>query len=189
MFKIVNGGTYPTRGSKYSAYVDVYANEDVVVGAGETKVVNLGIQIDLDFIKGLSIEDTEINMESFFDSYPEYTREFDELKHIEFMSTHYLQLALRSSLGKKGLILPNGIGIIDLDYSGSIGMIIHNPLKLLTESANGCTLVYPEVHKQSKYYIKKGDRIGQITLLEHKSNLFNIGSDVVRFGGFGSTGE
>lgn len=39
MFKTVLDGKLPTRGSKYSACVDLYAREDVVIGAGETKLI------------------------------------------------------------------------------------------------------------------------------------------------------
>ena len=46
MFKQINGGKLPQRAKKYSASFDVYANEDVVIGAGETKLVGLGIAID-----------------------------------------------------------------------------------------------------------------------------------------------
>ena len=61
-----------------------------------------------------------------------------------------------------------------------IKMIIHNPL---TDN-NG------DMHKiWNNYEINKGDRIGQITLLEHKSYLFGISSEEERDGGFGSTGE
>lgn len=43
MFKSINGGQLPQRATKYSAGFDVFANEDVVIGAGETKVIGLGI--------------------------------------------------------------------------------------------------------------------------------------------------
>ena len=42
---------------------------------------------------------------------------------------------------------------------------------------------------KNTFTINKGQRIAQITLLEHKSELFCINSDVVRDGGFGSTGS
>ena len=38
MLKVINGGFEPTRATKYSAMVDLYANADVVIGAGETKI-------------------------------------------------------------------------------------------------------------------------------------------------------
>jgi len=40
MFKVVNKGKMPTRATKYSAAVDLYANEDVVIGG-------LGVCIDI----------------------------------------------------------------------------------------------------------------------------------------------
>ena len=36
MFKTINGGKLPTRASKYSAFVDLYTNEDVIIGGGGT---------------------------------------------------------------------------------------------------------------------------------------------------------
>lgn len=41
----------------------------------------------------------------------------------------------------------------------------------------------------SQYTVAKGDKIAQITLLEHKVNLFNIHTEDERNGGFGSTGK
>ncbi len=47
MFKVLENGCEPTRGSKYSACVDLYASEDVVIGAGETAIVKLGVCVDI----------------------------------------------------------------------------------------------------------------------------------------------
>ena len=149
MFKVLTEGCTPTRGTKYSACVDLYSSEDVVIGAGETKIIGLGVAID-------EIELREIEL---------------DYKNNRFLSSHYLQVALRSSLGKAGLIMPNGVGIIDMDYRDEIKVIIHNPIN----------------YDQYEFEIKKGQRIAQITLLEHKSYLFGIESDVVRNGGLGST--
>lgn len=41
----------PTKGSKYSSAVDLYAAEDCIIFAGETKIVGLGVSIDLDKAK------------------------------------------------------------------------------------------------------------------------------------------
>ena len=49
MFKILDGACAPKRGTKYSAYVDLFAREDITIGAGETKIVKLGVKIDTDF--------------------------------------------------------------------------------------------------------------------------------------------
>lgn len=152
MFKAINNGTLPTRGSKHSACIDLYANEDVTIGAGETVLVGLGVCIDLELLR----KSLKQNKEHFYSA------------HVDvFRNCHYLQLMLRSSLGKQGLILPNGVGVIDLDYKDELKMIIHNTT--------------------DRYEINKGDRIGQITLLEHKGYLFGIESEEDRNGGFGST--
>ena len=105
MFKVLDGATAPTRATKYSAMVDLYAREDVIIGAGETKIVPLGVKID----KG-SIKDS-----------------LEDLEHIGgFMESHFIELHPRSSLRAKGLII--GVGVIDLDYPDEIGLIVHNPI-------------------------------------------------------------
>ena len=185
MFKTVNGGQLPTRGSKYSACVDLYASEDVTIGAGETKLVGLGVCIDLESSNVYKSSDYMWATKKKVD---EDTLEIiKEQAKRDFMREHYLQLMLRSSLGVKGLILPNGVGIIDLDYEDEIKMIIHNPLiPFISYDNDGIVRGY--VNEKAYYNIKKGDRIGQITLLEHKSYLFGINTDDERSGGFGSTG-
>ena len=60
MFKSVNGGILPKRFTKYSCGFDVCANEDVVIGAGETKLVGLGIAINKD-VFGNMAHDVYIN--------------------------------------------------------------------------------------------------------------------------------
>lgn len=82
----------------------------------------------------------------------------------------------RSGLGKKGLVLPNGVGIIDHDYRGNVGMLI-------TNMSGG------------EYKFSAGDRICQIAL--EKVNEFEF--DVVDYselsetergtGGFGHSGK
>jgi len=161
MFKILDEACTPTRGTKYSAAIDLRSREDIAIGAGETVLVPLGIKINGEnSLKGIAALHYAMGLHSH-----RHSEMLDKFK-----TRHYLQLMLRSGLGKKGLILPNGVGVIDLDYQDEIMMIIHN--------ASG-----------NKFEIKKGDRVGQITLLEHKSYLFGVDSDEVRSGGFGSTGS
>ena len=83
------------------------------------------------------------------------------------------QIRCRSSLGKKGMIMPNGIGTIDADYRGEIKVILIN----LSDKV---------------FVVKKGLRIAQMVLspvikakLKEVTELENTerGS-----GGFGSTG-
>jgi dUTPase len=181
MFKVLKEGCEPTRGSKYSACVDLYAAENVVIGAGETKLVGLGVAIDPNFfvyaISGVHV-----------DAGGRVINVGNSKSFVDFMNSHYLQLMLRSSIGKKGLILPNGVGIIDLDYKDEIKMIIHNPAKLIG-LGNGFHRPYLiGAEGTNTYDIKKGDKIAQITLIEHKSALFGIDTDEERNGGFGSTG-
>jgi len=166
MFKSINGGKMPERATKHSACVDLFSNEDVVIGAGETKIVGLGVCIDMDWM---------IDSADIF-----YTNEgmLPKYKLDHFMKTHYLQLMLRSSLSKH-LIIANGVGVIDLDYKDVIKIRLHRPFDTLYNGLPTC--------KNIK--IKKGDKIAQITLLEHKSYLFGIESDVERSGGFGSSGK
>jgi len=178
MFKVLENGKAPTRGSKYSACVDLYASEDKVIGSGDTELVGLGVAIDLEKLRRTLKED----------DFHFYANHVDSFKN-----SHYLQLMLRSSLGKKGLILPNGVGVIDLDYKDEIKMIIHNPIAYVfnEENADLSLKTYSYSDREDliieSFEIKKGDRIGQIALLEHKSYLFGIESEDERNGGFGST--
>lgn len=165
MFKILDEVCMPKRGTKYSAYVDLFAREDVVIGAGETKIVKLGVKLDINLIKNMLLK-------IYRDPH------IDEGMN-QFLNSHYLEVALRSSLGVKGLIIANGIGIIDLDYPDEIGLIVHNPVIDVTFG----------VYNGSRFVIKKGDKIAQCTLKEHKGYLMGYESDVVRTSGFGSTGK
>ena len=50
MFKILDEACTPTRGTKYSAAIDLRSREDITIGAGETVLVPLGVKIDLDLL-------------------------------------------------------------------------------------------------------------------------------------------
>lgn len=177
MFKVLSVDCVPTRGSKYSACVDLYSREDIVIGAGETVKVPLGVKIDLNdkmITRHLS-EQTGQSLESMYNFSSKEDR-FDT-----FCKMHYLQLEPRSSLRVKGLIV--GTGIIDLDYKDEIMMVVHNPVNY----KKGCEHdVYSMVEP---YKITKGQKIAQIMLCEHKSYLFGIDTYEERQGGFGSSGE
>ena len=163
MFKVLDEVCTPRRGTKYSSYVDLFARESVSVGAGETNIIPLGIKIDPNFFI-YEIGEVDVDAGGSILS-------FGESKKIDrFLKTHYLELALRSSLAVKGLIISNGIGVIDLDYPDEIGLIVYNTL-------------------DKEFKINKGDKVAQCTLKEHKSYLMGYESEVVRDGGFGSTGK
>jgi dUTPase len=181
MFKVFKDGKLPTRGSKYSAAVDLYAREDVVIGAGETVLVPLGVCIDEDYLL-MMIED----------KIQGYTR---EQQKNTFMSSHYLQLMLRSSLSKE-LIIANGVGVIDLDYKDEVMIRVHKPIReyhitwWIDRVLSMCGIETNFNNNNSaNFQIKKGDRVCQVTLLEHKSHLFGIESEDERVGGFGSSGR
>ena len=69
-----------------------------------------------------------------------------------------------------------------------IGLIVHNPLKIEMFG-------YSQKEVQAidfaptNFEIKKGDKVAQCTLKEHKGYLMGYESDVVRISGFGSTGK
>lgn len=85
-------------------------------------------------------------------------------------------LASTSGLGKKGIILANGIGIVESDYAdnetndGNIGFLLHNLNK-------------------EPYFVKAGDKIGQIFFFKFLVTDDDVQSDVIRKGGFGSTNK
>lgn len=175
MFKSVNGGILPKRFTKYSCGFDVFANEDVLIGAGETKLVGLGIAIDLEQIKGRFIG--AYLSDNGADEY------FDEHAFTEFKERHYFALHIRSSLRAKGLT-SLGTGVIDIDYDQEIKMVVHNPLKV--KEGNMCF----EADCYDNYKINKGDKIGQLILLQHAGHLMSdeYTLDNERVGGFGSSG-
>ena len=87
------------------------------------------------------------------------------------------QLRCRSSLGKKGMIMPNGIGTIDADYRGEL-------MVLATWIGEG-----------DSFSINAGERVAQmlfapvpkVTLIE--TTLDNLNETERGKGGFGSSGK
>ena len=182
MFKILDGACTPKRGTRYSAYVDLFAREDVIIGAGETKIVKLGVKLDLDLIDrellGINSCKNDIVCLQIWE---------------RFLRSHYLEVALRSSLGVKGLIIANGIGIIDLDYPDEIGLIVHNPImnswneNFEDGTVDFITHLHKGVNGEDRFKISKGDKVAQACLKEHKGYLMGYETETLRAGGFGST--
>ena len=87
------------------------------------------------------------------------------------------QIRARSSLGAKGIILPNGIGTIDADYRGQIHV-------LMTWIGEGDSTI-----------IEAGERIAQMVISEvPRVNFLEVDPDELGNtergdGGFGSTGR
>jgi dUTPase len=158
-----------------------------VIGAGETKVVKLGVKLDLEMLETIAMKEA-----NYFYNYSD--GEIKAMTH-DFLKSHYLEVALRSSLGVKGLIIANGTGKVDLDYPDEIGLIVHNPVTEHTITwwidriAKMCGLnTNFNKNNNANFLIKKGSKVAQCTLIHHKCYLMGYESDVVRDGGFGSTG-
>ena len=87
------------------------------------------------------------------------------------------QIRCRSSLGKKGMIMPNGIGTIDSDYRGEL-------MVLATWIGQG-----------DEFVVQKGERVAQLLFSRVPRVKFverdfdQLGSTDRGTGGFGSTGK
>lgn len=94
---------------------------------------------------------------------------------IEVPQGYFLMIAARSSLVKKGLLLGNGVGIIDQDYYGPQDEII--------------TPVYNFTNQSVE--IKQGERIAQGLILPIEKVQWEETSELKMQdrGGFGSTGN
>ena len=176
--KLTDDANLPQRSTKYSAGFDVYANEDVVIGAGETKLVGLGIAIDQNLL----------NITKMLNN-----AKVDPMTSVsDYMKAHYLELHIRSSLRVKGLT-SLGTGIIDIDYPDEIKMVVHRPIEFhyCNSLIRGETIWKKEILFESSYPIRKGDKIGQLILKRHEGYLMpqEYTLDAERSGGFGSTGQ
>ena len=178
MFKtLTDDAILPKRQTRFSAGFDVFANEDKVISAGQTELVELGIAIDIDsfwdYFKKEAIWDIG-NQEKRAKQYKD-----------NFMRRHYFALHIRSSLRAKGLT-SLGTGIIDIDYPDEIKMLVHHTMPRFTQSFQGS--ISTDIFR--KYKINKGDKIGQLILLQHAGHLMpdEYTLDNERVGGFGSSG-
>jgi len=94
---------------------------------------------------------------------------------IEIPKTHFVLMTARSSLHKRGLMLANGVGIGDADFSGDNDEY-HAPLLNFSNK---------------KAVVERGERVGQIIVLERNrvelTEVDHLGND--DRGGFGSTGR
>lgn len=97
--------------------------------------------------------------------------------HVAIPEGYEGQVRARSSLGKKGLILPHSIGTIDADYRGELFV-------LMTWIGEG-----------DSYLIQKNERIAQLLITPIPKSEFievdieNLGVTERGDGGFGSTGR
>lgn len=91
-----------------------------------------------------------------------------------FNDDEVLYLATSSGMGKKQVMLAQGIGVIESDYAdnisndGNIGFMLYN-------------------HGSDNYVIKKGDKLGHAWFAKFLVCDNDVVADEVRTGGFGST--
>lgn len=88
---------------------------------------------------------------------------------------HFVLLAARSSLHKRGLVLANGVGILDEDYSGNedeYKVVLHN----VTDT---------------DVQIERGERVAQMIVMPYDRVTWNEVEDLgtPNRGGFGTTGR
>lgn len=106
---------------------------------------------------------------------------------------HMLQLCARSSISKKGLIIVNGVGVIDEGYKGEVAIALYNQFKdeyrFLTMDRNQSV----KCHDPKPVKIEKGERIAQVVLIPVVYPQLNQVDDLQDSeradGGFGSTGK
>lgn len=94
---------------------------------------------------------------------------------VAIMENHVGIVAVRSSMGiRNGITLSNGIGVIDSDYRGPIGVGLHN------------------LNKEA-YTIQPGDRIAQLMIVPVTRHEIEVVSELPESergeGGLGSTGR
>lgn len=93
---------------------------------------------------------------------------------VEIPHGYKLCIYSRSSMGLKGIVIPNSIGIIDADYRGSCGLILINL-------------------SNDDYEIKKHDRVAQMALEKvipcKICEYDELNKTDRNTGGFGSTGK
>lgn len=85
-----------------------------------------------------------------------------------------VMLSATSGMGKRGVMLAQGVGIVESDYAdseandGNIGFMLFN-------------------HGKEPYVVKKGDKIGQIFFFKFLTVDDEAEITTIRKGGFGST--
>lgn len=137
---LINKNKYyePTRGTKYSAGIDVASSVNITICPNEIVLVPTGLFIDCKSIK-------------------------QKVKKSKFIGIH-----IRSSVALKGISLANMIGVVDMDYKDEIKIMLIN-------------------NSSEDIDIYAGDRLAQLILHNHSTELFGIKSKNKRTGGFGST--
>ena len=133
--KLAEGAFCPTAASPGSAGYDLYAMEDATIYSA-----NAGA------LFGLS--PTALGLVTIV--------AFDTGVSLELPNNLIAMVYARSGLGTKGISLPNGVGVIDSDYRGTIKVVLQN-------------------NSPAAYTVRRGDRIAQLVITER----FKVNFDVV----------
>ena len=93
---------------------------------------------------------------------------------LEIPANYYMSIVPRSSLGKKGILIPNSPATIDSDFRGSVRLIMQN-------------------NNNKDIIINKDERIAQLILQRYSEIEFvdkeEFEETLRGIGGFGSTGK
>lgn len=159
-FKVVKGEKVPVHASSWSKYINIKIKPD-----------------DDIFIPSVEVDDSAgADLKSSEDCIlePFKVRMVDAGFTCMIPSQYHAKICARSSMGKKGIIIPNAPGIVDSGYLGRICVLLLNTTN-------------------EPYEIKRGDRIAQWLI---ESNTVYSFEKVDSFtatergaGGFGSTGK
>lgn len=105
---------------------------------------------------------------------------------IELPPGYEAQVRCRSSMGKKGIMLANGIGTVDGPYRGNL-------LAMLVNFAPNTLDHIAERDTDGAYLVKAGDRIAQLVIVPVQQAAFEEVEELAPTdrgtGGFGSTGK
>lgn len=136
MFKILDESCTPTKGTAYSAGIDLFARESAYIGIGETAKIPLGVKIeDIDGFINMLRRKKLLENNNMTPA---------ETIH-DFKIKHHLELEPRSSLRAKGFTSDTGIDEIQI--------ILHNI------SANNSTNAFriEKGDKIAQIILKKND--------------------------------
>lgn len=103
---------------------------------------------------------------------------------------HHVEILLRSSLGKAGVILANSVGLVDQDYCGPTDTL-KLALRYMPNLMDSLSVHGPYVTTHGTWTIKKSERIGQLVVrqtITPEVEVVDMVSTINR-GGFGSTGK
>ena len=125
----------------------LYANENVIIEAGETEWVRLGVCVDL--------------------------KNIPQIK--KFKKEYYLELYLDRSLKLEGLT--SNPEPISLEQKDEIEIIINKPIQTINCGMGENGMMYKEALLDDTFTIKRGDKIAQILLKEHKTYLMETNAE------------